>query len=320
MRGSANVLDSCSRLRACKSGQLVGRHGGSAMTRSWMLVLALLVSWWAEPTSVQAQNCFLGCTQQAKACVTASRLAKKACVQECRSTGAGPDRRSCLESCRQGFRQARGNCRAEASGCTTTCIPALVPVPTECLRQCGGQLADCARQVAADARQCAEGCNAAADRPACLRSCAESAATGGSACSTAFHACLDQCRGTVPPGGCRCGEPCTNELGVEGVCLPAPTDPLRGCRCMVPPCRVGQCLDVATGSCTGEACGPGQPCIGGQVCDFLAVKCPCREGQPCTTDADCDDGRNCTVDRCGENGCTHDCLCVGLFACGPWGF
>jgi hypothetical protein len=41
----------------------------------------------------------------------------------------------------------------------------------------------------------------------------------------------------------------------------------------------------------------------------LVLRCQ-RRCAGCRTDVDCDDGNGCSLDRCVNGGCTHDCLCV----------
>lgn len=246
------------------------------MRRPWVWVFAWSVAWLLSGRAAEGQSCFPACGLEAKVCVTASRLAKRACSQDCRNVVAVTDRRTCLRTCRDGSREERQRCRGEVIRCIQACLPGPTPGPSDCLRRCGGQLFDCIRQAGADVGQCAKECRGGSDLPTCLRNCADQHTAVGSDCNSAFHACVEQCRGTPGPRPCRCGMPCTNELGLEGVCLPAPSDPQGGCHCRVISCQVGQCLNVITGRCTGEACGPRQPCAGsGQVCDFLSMKCPC---------------------------------------------
>ena len=41
----------------------------------------------------------------------------------------------------------------------------------------------------------------------------------------------------------------------------------------------------------------------------LILRCK-RKCATCKTDPDCDDGNGCSLDRCADGACTHDCLCV----------
>jgi hypothetical protein len=47
------------------------------------------------------------------------------------------------------------------------------------------------------------------------------------------------------------------------------------------------------------------PCHGGPV----GTPTTCVGLTACTTDADCDDGNGCSMDRCTLDGCTHVCVC-----------
>jgi hypothetical protein len=51
----------------------------------------------------------------------------------------------------------------------------------------------------------------------------------------------------------------------------------------------------------------------------LVLQCK-RRCARCTTDAACDDGNACSLDRCLDGTCAHDCLCIGpavTYACEP---
>jgi hypothetical protein len=60
------------------------------------------------------------------------------------------------------------------------------------------------------------------------------------------------------------------------------------------------CVSDASSCC--DACGPGG-------CSPTTSTTLPRPG--CGTDAECDDGNGCSLDRCIDGLCTHECLCVG---------
>jgi hypothetical protein len=99
----------------------------------------------------------------------------------------------------------------------------------------------------------------------------------------------------------------------------------RQCACLSPTPVLPHghiCCECANAACTDFAWVEVEPTcpLGCQTFRDAQCEAPCHGGPqggpatcvsltPCTTDAECDDGNACTVDRCTINGCTHDCVC-----------
>lgn len=134
----------------------------------------------------------------------------------------------------------------------------------------------------------------------------------------------DGCGGTIACGGCDDGNPCTDDVCMEGACVPvnntAPCDDGVYCngsdtcsdgRCVhagdpcPPPDGDGDCREAcseADQTCTandpsGSPCDDGLECTADDAC--TGGRCRGR-----TDNASCDDGNRCTIDRCDvETGC-----------------
>ncbi len=291
------------------------RAGGRAGKRSLLLVALgfLVLSAWTG----QAQDCFDGCAAERTSCVRTARVAFRACRAACFGSEEPASLASCIRTCRDGWRQARRDCRSALVECGASCLGAAAAAAgNECGAACATQLRACLASRTLSFSACALQCRSTNEPVRCWQECAGAVHEGASACTTAFRSCLEQCQGPVPDP-CACGTPCTSSSGRPGICLPAA--PGRACQCVEPACAVSQCIDLRSGRCTGEPCSASQPCSKPEeVCDFLALRCPCTEAKPCTADPDCDDGRPCTLDRCTASGCQHSCVCANAFSCLPW--
>lgn len=285
---------------------------------SGIVLLSFSAAVWLGASAAHAQ-CFPACGAQSLACVQAARATKQACREQCRAQASVAEKIRCLRDCRTQYRDARAACRNDGDACIALCLPTNPVRPGQCVRDCAAGLHTCARTVNETLRPCIAQCDAAADRPACLRSCSQTAASDARSCAQGFLACLEQCRPSGPPeSDCACGSACTTPAGGAGMCLPRWLDTAGfSCTCVALPCNRGQCVDVAGATCTGTPCSLSEPCPEGQLCDLVGAKCPCSEAQPCATDADCKDPYPCTTDRCTPTGCVHECLCMGLGGCGP---
>lgn len=276
------------------------------------------------PLAAEAQ-CRLACALQRAGCVQSARATKQACREQCRAQGPVAEKLACLRACRTQLEELRRACRSDAEACVQVCAPAVPEVPGRCLSDCVETLKTCARTTVESVRACFTGCDSSSDLAACLNDCAATRTRDARSCASAFLACLDACRPVPPPSPCACGTSCTTTAGGVGICIPQWLGPSGlSCSCAPLPCRQGQCVELSSGTCTGVPCSLSQSCPGpGQVCDVIGAKCACLELQPCTTDADCVDLLPCTRDRCTPRGCEHQCMCVGLGACGPgpwaWG-
>jgi hypothetical protein len=148
-----------------------------------------------------------------------------------------------------------------------------------------------------------------------------------------------QCRSDPCGGSCIISPPCTPSSDTAcpnvvalGVCA---FNPVTGCRCEpvgqlsptpkpTPVLEHGRtCCECADAACVDftwvevERLCP----VGCQTFPDAECEAPCHPGPvggpaicasltPCKTDADCDDGNACSIDRCTIDGCTHACVCV----------
>ena len=118
----------------------------------------------------------------------------------------------------------------------------------------------------------------------------------------------NNCASCTEDGDCDDGVACTDDACVEQVCVYTPND--------------DNCPDDGV-FCNGpEVCDPnqdcisaGDPCVGqGLLCDEETATCV-----ECFSDADCDDGADCTIDTCDAIGyCQYEDTCPddGLFCTG----
>ena len=200
-----------------------------------------------------------------------------------------------------------GQCAANA------CLPCGAP-PTPRPGPCG----DTAACAGACSVTCADGTTVAGQ---CTSKGAE-----GCGCSATCSApppcpvgqCFDtiafQCTGQACGPGLRCALPnqFCDVTGRRCPCTPPP--PPQGHVCCECPDAPQTCIDFGFAEAQ-PICPPGCETFLGQTCDARGERC--EPLIPCQSDADCDDGNGCTVDRCTAQGCTHDCVCVGPHACGP---
>jgi hypothetical protein len=120
----------------------------------------------------------------------------------------------------------------------------------------------------------------------------------GPECSQVCDETGDVC---AVPLGSRCsddGDPCTDDLCMNGTCAHVPVD---GCTV-----------------CTDDGdCDDGNPCTADSCAAAGCAHAPVSGCLTCTTDAQCDDGDACTEDRCGAGGrCTYGAaLCFAGLSC-----
>ena len=120
---------------------------------------------------------------------------------------------------------------------------------------------------------------------------------------------------TVPGSSCDDGDPCTEDLCVDGNCTHVPVDCDDG-----DPCTTDYC--DATGTCHHDAINcedDGDPCTldycENGICVHVQMTCPqpedacfysvCVDGVCTTLPVNCDDGDPCTVDECVNGVCVH---------------
>jgi hypothetical protein len=170
---------------------------------------------------------------------------------------------------------------------------------------------------------------------ACLAECADGTASPGECAPDRMNhcTCSAQCGSPTPCGAGQCfdtrafrctGQPCSANRRCP---LPNQFCDLSGnrCPCASPPpphgrvccqCKAGPraCFDFSFTD-VQPLCPAGCETYVGRECD--ASSDSCLPLTFCQTDADCNDGNGCTIDRCSADGCTHDCVCVGPMGCGP---
>lgn len=206
------------------------------------------------------------------------------------------------------FDAATGQCAAQ--GCQF-CAPPATPTPGPCanLASCNGSCTLTCADGTTVAGQCASDANGACQ---CSAVCAAPTPCGAGEC---FDTLTGSCTGQSCGPGLHCSLP--DEIcdvgGQRCPCQPPPPLP-HGHICCQCKDHGPACIDFSYVE-VQPICPPGCETFLGQECDAAGAACVALT--PCATDHDCDDGNDCTVDRCTASGCTHDCVCVGPAACGP---
>jgi hypothetical protein len=297
----------------------------------FVLSCAVLLAVAAETQAAGASP--VACLAQGQACMQTAHVARRACREDCRQNATPDQANACWRQCGQTFRTARTACAGEHR----SCMGMLAAVPTDgndCLFTCGVTLQTCVQAVGGDLRNCVSTCAAAADHASCLQACVAAAQREAATCATNFQTCTAACVGTppptfTPPTGCACGSPCADANGAEGKCVPLPEGALiGGCVCVVAPpptgtpCEVGQCFETIGFRCTGQPCGPNQPCNElNEFCDLNGDRCPCVSGAtptptptptPQCTDATC--GGGCVL----SFPCPQNVPCEGMQGSDAW--
>lgn len=176
---------------------------------------------------------------------------------------------------------------------------------------------DCERQAAG---ACKRKNGACVEAGGCVDTgtgqCTGEACSPQAPCTHSNEMCSPTCTAPPPRGTCfdLVRRSCTGQACGEN----APCLPKQACLPFCPsPMPVGKCFVTVDGQCTDEVCGPGQPCQ--EPNEFCSPACLGSPGG-CATDADCDDGNGCTVDRCVKGTCEHECVCAaanGTVSCCP---
>ena len=209
----------------------------------------------------------------------------------------------------------------DGDGCTTSDVCAADG-------SCGGAPVTCEDDNDCTADACEGG--------QCLHAPQDGECDDGDSCTDA-----DQCKEGACVGSqvadCDDADPCTADgCDPGGGCTHAPLSDVEcddDSECTLPgQCSDGECLPVA-----GDGCDDGDPCTqdscdgSGQVCEHApASGVGCTDEDPCTTEdtcvaggcvgapLDCDDENPCTLDTCGDGGCTNtalDAVCDDGDAC-----
>jgi hypothetical protein len=184
---------------------------------------------------------------------------------------------------------------------------------------------DCQRRTAGVCKQANGPCEGGQCFDTIQRQCTGQSCSAAHPCPLPSESCVPVCPPPPPAGTCfdALDEQCTGQSCSRGT----PCPPNEICLAECPP-PTGMCFDTITRQCTGEVCSPAQPCS--LPNEFCTPRCPpppppsttstTLPGETCQTDAECDDGNPCTLDRCVKGTCEHDCLCVtpeGAFTCCP---
>jgi hypothetical protein len=191
-------------------------------------------------------------------------------------------------------------CADDGNDCTSdvctagACAHPTVPEGTECSGGTCNDAGVCA-QCSTDL-DCDDGLPCTTD--GCFENaCSHDLAYYGTPCGDGLI-----CDGT---GSCNAAE-CTNDAACD--------DQL--------PCTTDSCFDF---TCTHGSVPSGTSCGDDLFCDGAGS---CVPGPECTADAECNDGNDCTFDRCFENSCGHDfaqfgspcgdgLICDGVGGCNP---
>ena len=193
----------------------------------------------------------------------------------------------------------------------TTLMPSTAsarPCPMGCSRQAGA----CVQTARVNLLTCLAGCRATTPAAGgCADACTTTFRAAKSACRADRVTCSEMCPPPPPPSSCAGAflDTCGAELAAcaRGVVVQA-----KAC--------VQACKGVADQvGCLGGCAAAAEAGAAGCAASFDACVGRCRPtttttttlpGQPCTSDAQCNDGNPCTADHCDNGVCEHACLCL----------
>src|SRR5438552_4022574 len=209
---------------------------------------------------------------------------------------------------------AAQRCPLPSQFCVPVCPP---PLPTgTCFDPAGGQ---CTDQSCSPSTPCPldEFCLAQCPPPTAMcfdtitGQCTGQPCSPAQPCALPNEFCTPRCppppppptTPTLPPASCQADGDC----GMDQFCeCPVATCSKTGGTCVNEP---QVCPEVFAPVCGCDGTTYSNDCSrqGAGACKLHDGACQ----QTCQADADCDDGNPCTVDRCNNGMCEHECLCVG---------
>lgn len=191
-----------------------------------------------------------------------------------------------------------------------------------CPRGCAREAKACVQTARVSLRGCLAGCRATtAAAPDCASACTLTFRAAKSTCGADRVSCVGMCPPPPPPSSCAGAflDTCGQELALcaKGVIAQA-KQCVQGCKGVADPVGcLGGCATAAEAGTT-QCAATFDTCIG--RCRPPTTTTTTLPGQPCTSDAQCDDGNGCTVDRCSNGTCEHVCVCLdatGAESCCP---
>ena len=202
----------------------------------------------------------------------------------------------------------------------------MAPLPSAaygaaCPRGCARQAKACVQTAHVRLRGCLAECRTTAAGRDCASACSAAFRAAKAACSADRASCVGLCN-PPPPTSCAGAflDTCGQELGVcAREVVTRAKQCVRGCKGVSDP--VG-CLAVCAAAAqtgTTQCAADFGTCVG-RCRPPATTTTTTLPGQPCTSDAQCDDGNGCTVDRCMDGTCEHACVCLdatGAVSCCP---
>jgi hypothetical protein len=181
------------------------------------------------------------------------------------------------------------------------------------------------------ALECCSDAQCDTDDPCTVGSCQNGACTTTPLCASSDQCCPSADKTSASCGTCCSASECDDEVSCtkdtctgarlscgnhpdNGACAPGEIcNPTLGCEKQVQCDDAGDCNAGSCGRCDQGTCK--YDCLNNQTCCAGTNTCA-----SCCGDASCDDGIECTVDKCAAGGCTHtasDMLCPATYECHP---
>jgi hypothetical protein len=212
-----------------------------------------------------------------------------------------------------------------ALGFVVTGLTTLLPPAAyggACSMGCGRQAKACVQTARVSLRACLAGCRETTPAAnGCANACTTTFRAAKGACGADLASCVGMCPPPPPPSSCLGAflDTCGQELAAcaQGVIAQA-KQCVQGCKGVAD--RFGCLGGCATAAETGAAqCAASfDACVG--RCRPPTTTTTTLPGQPCTSDAQCNDGNPCTADHCVSGVCEHACVCLdatGAPSCCP---
>lgn len=128
----------------------------------------------------------------------------------------------------------------------------------------------------------------------------------GKACPQGQSCSKGRCQGCTSNTACNDNNPCTEDTCTAGRCANTPKQCPTGATCNA---TTGVCACPAGPLCGNTCCASGTSCINGT----------CQVPPQCTTDANCADGKACTITLCINGTCQYPTNCPTGMSCGSTG-